>query len=402
MADGHAHARRSITITPSGEIYLKSRPTRKRFMGTLADNIRAATRSVNQTAVLRRSHEHEFRIDGEDLDPVAEVVARVFGVGRVETVDALNAADLPDLADHVAAASIDRVRDKRFAVRVRRRGEHDWRSHDAEVMIGSLLLDASAGVDLSNPEETVRVRVRDDQATLVARSHRGADGLPIGTQDRGLVLLSGGIDSPVAAWMMMRRGCPVDFLHVKMDCAGADHALAVGYELVRRWGDGMGSRFHVIDFQPMKDAIKEHVDNRLRQVVLKQLMLTCAREIGGRKRIPLIITGDSLGQVSSQTSRHLVALDLAVGYPILRPLVGMSKDEIVHRARDIGTFELSIRGKENCDLSEGGRVATAASDRMLRRGMDSLDPSILAHALATWETLPARDWLPGITLEPAA
>ncbi len=93
-----------------------------------------------------------------------------------------------------------------------------------------------------------------------------AHGLPMGSQEPALAMLSGGIDSPVAAWMMMRTGCPVDFLHLEMECSVTDQALAVGHDLVRRWSHGAEPRFHVIDFQPVKDALRERVDPRLRQV----------------------------------------------------------------------------------------------------------------------------------------
>ena len=216
------------------------------------------------------------------------------------------------------------------------------------------------------------------------------------------MLLSGGIDSPVAAWMMLRRGCPIDILHFQLDCAQADHALAVGFELVEGWGQGADAQLHVVDFQPVKEALHSHVRPGLRQVLLKVLMTQAAGRLAERIQIPMLVTGDSLGQVSSQTSSHLVAVDYFADLPILRPLVALPKEEIVGRARGIGTYELSIRGKEVCDLSEGKPVATAASAGRLQGALENLDERLLDDAVASWTTLAARDWHPGATLRPVA
>ncbi len=361
-----------------------------------------ALRRAGIDGIVRRSGYHEMAIEGDAGDETAEVSARTFGIGRVERMRAIEATALPELGEAVAGATLDLVAGRRFAVRVRRRGDHPWRSRDAEALIGRLLLDASAGVDLDNPEVTVRLLVRDDRAWLVDRRWRAVDGLPLRTQERALALHSGGIDSPVAAWMMMRRGCPIDFLHLMMDCAAADQALAVAHSLSMRWSGGTEPRLHVIDFQPIKEALRERVAPRMRQVVLKRLMLGTAERVAARLEIPMLITGDSLGQVSSQTAAHLVEMDRSIATPILRPLVGFHKEEIVARAKEIGTFDLSVRTQEVCDLSDGNRVATKATKRRLDEGLRQVGPELVTAALATWETVDARAWWPGMPMQPAA
>ncbi|MFQ5966472.1 MAG: tRNA sulfurtransferase, partial [Acidimicrobiia bacterium] len=340
-------------------------------------------------------------IEGQVMVDLAEVAVRTFGVSRAERVLEVEFDDLEDLARKVFELNRKRVAGKTFAVRVRRSGSHEWRSSDAERSIGRMLLDFSAGVNLDDPEVTVRLYVRGERALVAKHAWEGQDGLPIGTQDRALVLLSGGIDSPVAAWMMMRRGCPIDILHFQLDCAQADHALAVGYELVDGWGYGADAQLHVIDFQATKDALHTEVRPGLRQVLLKVLMTQVAGRLANRLQIPMLVTGDSLGQVSSQTSAHLVAVDHFSDLAILRPLVALPKEEIVSRARQIGTYELSIRGKEVCDLSEGKPVATAASVGRLEGALENLDGPLLNEAEASWTTGPADDWHPGATLTAA-
>ena len=367
-------------------------------MPILQTNLEQALKE-KQARVVQHGH-HEFDVTAPNLDDCAEAAARVFGVDRVDRLTHLAAPTIDDLVANVTPLVGPEVDGKRFAVRVRRTGAHDWKSKDAEIALGNALIGSSAGVDLSNPEITVRVRVEGDQAAVVVRSWTGPAGLPMGTQMTALVLLSGGIDSPVAAWMMMRRGCPIDMVHFQLECNQADHALAVGHGLIERWGYGADATFHVINFEPIKKELTAAVHPRLRQVILKQLMTQAACEVAERLEIPLIVTGDSLGQVSSQTAANLLEVDKVAAAPLLRPLVASTKQEIVDRARQIGTYELSTKAREVCDLSEGRPVETAAPTYRLQRSMKRLREGLVEDALATWESVAADDWFPGLPLTP--
>jgi len=393
---------RFLRMTGSPEIFLKSRPTAARFLRMLMANIESALARAGVKGKVRRTGLHEMRVDADDLAAAADTIGTVFGVGKISLVDPVGYDDMSDLAGTVVRATRDRVAGKTFAVRVKRRGDQDWTSLDAERLIGKMLLDGSAGVDLGSPQEMVRVHVTEDRALIVRRESSGPNGLPLGSQEPALALLSGGIDSPVAAWMLMRTGCPADSLHLEMECSVTDQALAVGHELVTRWGHGTRPRFHVADFQPIKAALLDRVDPRLRQVVLKQLMLTTGEQVARRLDLPMLVTGDSLGQVSSQTAAHLVEIDMSVQIPVIRPLVALRKDEIIERARQIGTYDLSVRTREVCDLSDGNRVATAASTRSLQRAGSEIDPGLIEEALASLRSVEARRWTPGMPIEPAA
>jgi thiamine biosynthesis protein ThiI len=386
----------------SSEIYLKSMPTRQRFMPILNSNLQKALSTLGVAGTVRRHGNQWFELDSDDLDAAGAAAAAVFGIDRVDRVTMLPAPSLEELADHVAELCGPDVTGKTFAVRVRRTGSHDWKSKDAERALGSALFDRSAGVDLTNPQVMVRVRVENDKAAVVSRSWQGPGGLPVGTQSPALVMLSGGIDSPVAAWMMMRRGCPIDMLHFQLECNQADHALAVGHQLATSWGHGADITLHVIDFEPVKKELTAAVHPRLRQVLLKQLMTEAAHRVAQELDIPLLVTGDALGQVSSQTAANLIEVDKYAQAPLLRPLIANTKQEIVDRARQIGTYELSTRAREVCDLSEGKRVETAAPTYRLRKSMDRLRGGLIDDALATWESVPASEWFPGIPLTPAA
>ncbi|MDJ0925348.1 MAG: tRNA 4-thiouridine(8) synthase ThiI, partial [Acidimicrobiia bacterium] len=142
------------------------------------------------------------------------------------------------------------------------------------------------------------------------------------------------------------------------------------------------------------------VHPRLRQVILKQLMAEAAHHLAQRLNMELIVTGDSLGQVSSQTAANLVEIDRYAPAPVLRPLIAHTKQEIVDRAREIGTYELSVKAREVCDLSEGRPVETAAPTGKLRHSLGKLRDGLIEDALATWESIPASEWFPGIPLTP--
>ncbi len=392
----------SIRVLASSEIYIKSRRTRQRFMPILQTNLEKALGAAAPDAVLRRHGNQEFSVTADDLAAAAGAAATVFGVDRIDRIRTIRVADLDDLAAAVRDLEQETVRGKTFAVRVRRAGKHTWKSKDAEVAIGNALFAKSAGVDLSNPEVTVRVRIEGTRAAVVSDSWTGPGGLPIGTQAGCLLMLSGGIDSPVAGWMMLRRGCPLDMLHFQLECNQADHALAVGHELAKRWGHGADVNLHVVNFEPIKKELSAAVHPRLRQVLLKQLMAEAAHRVAEQLRLPMVVSGDSMGQVSSQTAANLIEVDRYAQAPLLRPLLALTKQEIVDRAREIGTYELSTRAREVCDLSDGRPVETAAPTYRLRQGMNRLREGLIEDALATWESVPATDWVPGVPLTPVS
>lgn len=389
---------RLVLLTLSSEIHIKSSRTRGRFMKRLARNLGSKlAKKAPETRLLRTWD--RFILEGGDLEKAAQLASETFGVQRAQIVRSIRAPNLEDLARQVAEASRDRVRGKTFAVRVKRRGEHTWRSMDAERLIGTLLLPDSAGVDLTNPEVCVRLYVLEREVFLVEKSIEGPDGLPLGVQGRTLTLLSGGFDSAVAAWMIMRRGAQTDFLHFLMDCAQSEHSTAVAYELFDRWGHGGRSLMHVVDFQLVKEELHTKVDSRLRQVVLKQLMISVADQVAEKLGIPVLVTGECVGQVSSQTLEHLAAIDRHATRTILRPLSGLTKREIIELSRRVGTHDLSARAKEVCDLSDGP-VATAAGRRELEFAFDSLSPGLSQEVLAQWRVLAVKDWGPGDPMVP--
>lgn len=387
----------TLHVTLSGDVFLKSRRTQKRLIKRVRGNLAHALRSAGYEGQAKRIGSHRFELEPSDaiVDEVRSAALTVFGVSSVDTMRRVVFDDIEKLAKAVAGFNEDQVVGRTFAARVKRRGTHDWNSMDLARLIGAELYPRSAGVDLTNPEVEVHVTVLDQNAFLVLDHQRAAGGLPLGTQGRVLCLVSGGFDSVVAAWMLMSRGCPVDFVHFSLNCAQSDHALAVARELWTRWGHGTEPVVHLVEFQPVKDALFEHVDSRMRQVSLKVMMARAASEIAQDAGITAVVTGDALGQVSSQTLPHLVAVSKSSETPILRPLLGLPKESIIDLARRVGTAELSARAQEVCDLSEGGPVATAASEVAIADTVARIPEEVLADVIATRKVFHLRDWTPG-------
>jgi thiamine biosynthesis protein ThiI len=385
-----------IHVTLSGDIFLKSRRTQPRMIKRVLTNLERALAGAGYTGGFDRLGSHRFALDpGSNADGVVDSASRVFGVASIDTVEEVSAANLDSLAGAVAAAAEERVVGKTFGVRIKRRGTHDWRSYDLASLAGQLLVDAGGSVDLDDPDEWVEVTVLDDRAFLVSDHRRGPAGLPIGTQEPVLSLISGGFDSIVAAWMLMSRGCTIDYVHFQLDCAQADHALAVARTMWERWGYGSDPRVHLVEFEPIKEALISEVEPRMRQVALKVLMARAASTVAGQEGIQALVTGDALGQVSSQTLPHLVAVSNQSTVPILRPLLGMPKEAIIDRARAIGTAEISARAREVCDLSEGRPVATGAREASVARSVADVPDELMSHAVETRKTFQLRDWMPG-------
>ena len=385
-----------IHITLSGDIFLKSRRTQPRMIKRVLASLQLALDEADCDSDLERLGSHRFALDaGDRTAAVVERATRVFGIASVDEMEELQAGDLGHLASEVARLTSDRVSGRTFGVRVKRRGTHSWKSYDLASRSGALLVEAGGTVNLDDPQEPVDVLVMDERAFLVVAHHRGPGGLPVGTQEPVLGLISGGFDSVVAAWMMMSRGCPVEFVHFTLSCSQSDHAVAVARSLWERWGYGTDPIVHVVEFQPVKEALLKHVDARMRQVALKVLMARAASEIAGEQGILALLTGDAMGQVSSQTLPHLVAVSDASDVPIFRPLLGLPKQDIIDYARRIGTAEMSARAQEVCDLSGGRPVATGARPEMVTRSLRDVPESLMTEAVATKKTYLLRDWLPG-------
>lgn len=385
---------RLLVLKIAGEIGTKSARTRRRFLRTLTGNVRAALRRRGVQAQVE-SQWSRLLVRADDPEAAAAVLGRVFGLHSVSDASMVRFASLDGLVGAAAEAFRDRVVGRTFAVRARRSGEHPFRSIDVAVALGEALRPGSAGVDLGDPEVEVALEIVDDTAYLVLERCPGAGGLPVGVGGRAVALFSGGFDSPVATWMAMRRGMALDLVTCDLGgCGQVDAALEVARGLVDAWAPGVEPRAHVVDLAPAVAALRARVEPGIRQVVLKRAMYRAGTIVAERLGAEALVTGEALGQVSTQTVRNLAVTEDAAGVPVLRPLIGMDKEEILIRARAIGTHDASARVQEHCDIATG-RVETAARLRHVVSAEGRLDEAFVDDAARSAVEVDLRTWQPG-------
>jgi len=372
----------------AGEVTTKARGTRHRFQERLARNCRDALRSHGIEGRVRKRWSRLF-VEAED--PAArELLARVFGVSSFSPLEGECPAELEAIVETGARLYSERVRGRTYAVRARRAGDHPFRSYDVQRDLGAAL-NPGAEVDLDDPEVEVRVEVRDERAYLFSERVRGAGGLPLGVQGKALCLISGGYDSAVAAWMTLRRGVEVEYLFCNLGGGAYERlTLEVAKVLADRWSYGTSPRLHVVDFGPLVEQMRRRIRSSHLQVVLKRLMYRAGSRVAAGVGADALVTGESVGQVSSQTLANLRAIDGASALPVLRPLVGFDKEEIVERSREIGTAELSARVREYCAISSDHPV-TAADPRTAAVEEGKLDEGLLDEVMAGRRSFDLRE-----------
>ncbi len=390
--DGNAATNEELALLRfGGEVTLKSPATRRRFTKRLLKNLRDALKSSGSTGHVERDHDRVYvsASDASALTPLANC----FGVQSLSPVTQRGWQSLDDIVEHAVELFADAVRNRTFGVRVRRVGSRDaipFRSQDVARAVGTALNRDAAGVDLGSPDVEVQLEIMPGQVYFFSQRVPGPGGLPLGVEGRAIALVSGGFDSAVAAWTMQKRGVVLD--HVFCNMGGRDHQLGVlrvMKQIADHWSYGHRPHLHSIDFDAVTRDLREKGETRYWQVVLKRLMLRAGTMIAEEREAPAIITGDAVGQVSSQTLQNMAVISEATRTPVLRPLVGFNKDEIIAIARRIGTEDLSKDVAEYCAMVPS-RPATSASLEVILKEERKLDPSLLERAVAERSVIDLR------------
>ncbi|HXW47155.1 MAG TPA: tRNA uracil 4-sulfurtransferase ThiI [Streptosporangiaceae bacterium] len=387
-----AGLREPCVLLKLGEIVLKGR-NRQQFERLLHENIRRAVTGLGiGVRVWQREGVIVLRVIPAEAggfaaetaaDMVAERMGQVMGLARV--CRAIRVAKEPEAAME-AAVQLVAGRQGTFAVRARRRDKRfPVTSAQLAVMIGSRIQqEYGYPVNLRAPDTTVFVEVDQREVFVFTEGWPGQGGLPVGMSGRALVLMSGGIDSPVAAYRMMRRGLRCGFLHFSGMPLTGPESVYKAYGLVRQLDRYQGdSRLFVVAFGNAQRKLASSGAGRLQIMAQRRLMLKTGEALARRLRASALVTGDSLGQVSSQTLANITALDDAVRLPILRPLIGLDKTEIISQARGIETLAISeLPDQDCCSLLTPRQVETRARIEDLRRIEARLDADDLAEELA--------------------
>lgn len=332
------------------EIALKGR-NQWRFVDQVKHNLRAAFADVGLGAMRGEGPRLIVELPDEVDDAIAaERAALIFGLQNFSIsralpreIEALEREAIAIAQARPAAASfrISATRsDKRFALN----------SMEIDRAVGAAVHGATRlKVNLENPALIISIEILPDAAYISAGKIPGAGGLPVGVTGRGMTLLSGGIDSPVAAYRMMRRGLRLDFVHFHshplVSAASREKAIELAEHLTRYQAH---SRLMLVGFADIQREIVACAPRPLRVVLYRRFMVRIAGALARRAGATVLVTGESLGQVASQTLENMAVIEAAAPMPILRPLVGMDKNEIVDQARRLGTFETSIQPDQDC------------------------------------------------------
>ncbi|MCW4153402.1 tRNA 4-thiouridine(8) synthase ThiI [Halomonas sp. 18H] len=345
-----------IKIYP--EITIKSRSVRQQMTRCLSSNIRNTLRPLDgKVRVRRRWDAIQVKLSGnlsdERVKEIEGALSRITGIDQVLLADEVTASDMTTIADRVVPIWAPLIEGRTFRIKAKRRGRHDFTSMDLERYVGGRLLQSAedARVDLKHPEVSVPVEITDDRLLLIRAKWDGMGGFPMGIPGQVLTLMSGGFDSPVAAWRMMRRGIKSHYIFFNL--GGPAHEAGVRDVTGHLWQQYSASHrvnFMSVPFDAVMGEILRTIPDGLMGVVLKRMMVRAASRIAERHAIPALVTGDAIAQVASQTLNNLGLMDAASSLPILRPLLTDDKQTIVDQARQIGTAHHAESMPEYCGV----------------------------------------------------
>ena len=376
-----------VIVKPFAEITIKSRPVRKQFIRQLAKNIRTVLRDLDPELDVQGEWDNlEFQTRQEDPKLLAEMLERLRctpGIAHCLEVHDYPLGDFDDIVEkcklHFGALLAGKV----FAVRCKRSGKHSFSSVEAATYVGSRLRRecGAAGIDLKHPEVEVRFEVRYDRLLIIHAQHDGIGGYPLGSIEQTLVLMSGGFDSTVAAYQMMRRGLLTHFCFFNL--GGRAHELGVmevAHYLWEKFGRSHRVLFISVPFEEVVGEILSKVDNSQMGVVLKRMMLRAASRLAGELHIDALVTGEAISQVSSQTLPNLSVIDSVTDTLVLRPLIASHKQDIIDTAERIGTAAFAKNMPEYC-----GVISVNPTTRAKRARIEyeeaQFDMAILERAL---------------------
>lgn len=341
---------KEIILIKYGEIILKGL-NRHIFEDKLVGNIKKA---VGDSAHVYKSLATIYAEprEGADIDELIEKIRNVFGIVSI----ARAAVCEKELSD-ICAAAAEYLKDelslvKTFKVETKRADKkYPLKSPQISAEVGGALLDAfkNLSVDVKNPDLIVNVEVRESAAYVYGGRIRGRGGMPTGTAGKAMLLLSGGIDSPVAGYMIAKRGATLEGIHFFSHPFTSELAKQKVLDLARELKGFTGSlRVHIVPFTQPQLQMREKCPAEHLTLIMRRMMMMIASEIAKKQGALCLVTGESLGQVASQTMEALAVTDDAASLPCFRPVIGMDKEDIVAIARDIGTFETSILPYEDC------------------------------------------------------
>lgn len=343
---------KEIVLIKNGELVLKGL-NRNTFEDILIKNMRKALHELGEFKFTKsQSTIMVESLEGADLDDAVEILTKVFGIAALS-----RAACAPKDLEEIQRLTVEYLEEelsdaKTFKVEAKRSDKKfPYKSPEICREVGGYVLSKfhHLKVDVHNPDVTVTVEIRDNYAFIRGNNIKGAGGMPVGTSGRAAVLISGGIDSPVAAYMMAKRGIELVAVHFASPPYTTELAELKVMELLHRVAKYSGPiTTYVVPFTEIQEQIRDNCPEEYFTIIMRRYMMRISQMLSRHQNCHALITGESVGQVASQTIYALGCTDAVVSIPVFRPCIGMDKDEIITISRKIDTFETSIQPYEDC------------------------------------------------------
>ena len=344
---------KEIILAKYGEIALKGL-NKHTFEDTLIKNIRYRLKAVGQFNITRAQSTVyiEPKTDNIEIDDAIERLRKIFGIAKL-----CRAVVIEKDWDEIAKIAPDYLEDALSGARsfkvVARRADKRFPMNSPQIMmeLGEVLLEKypHLKVDVHNPEIIVTVEIREHNAFIHADNIDGAGGMPIGSSGRALLLLSGGIDSPVAGYMIAKRGVKVSAIHFESPPYTSERARMKVERLAGKMAEYCGAiDFYCVPFTRIQEEIRNNCNEEFFTIIMRRIMMEIAQKIAEQNNLQALVTGESIGQVASQTMSAIACTDVVATIPVFRPVIGMDKSEIVITSRKIDTFDISIEPFEDC------------------------------------------------------
>lgn len=335
-----------------GEMAIKGK-NRKRFEKAALAHVEALLASFPRASVRKEFGRFYVMLGGESPDALMKELKKVFGIASMSPVIAV-----PSELEHIlqAASSYMRQQDTAAGLTFKVNARRVWKgfpysSHEMNKLVGGPILReiSSLKVDVHHPDIELRIEVREDQTYIYSEVIPGAGGYPLGTNGKAMLLLSGGIDSPVAGWSAMRRGLEIECIHFHSYPFTSKKAEEKVIRLAHVLSSYSGQvKLHLVPFTEVQTLLTKAKQDSLMITLMRRAMLRIATRLAEQSGALALVTGDSLGQVASQTLPSMNVIGRATELPLLRPLIMMDKPEIIQLSQEIGTYDLSILPYEDC------------------------------------------------------
>nr|WP_289039353.1 tRNA uracil 4-sulfurtransferase ThiI [uncultured Allobacillus sp.] len=332
-----------------GELVLKGK-NKKHFIQKLENNMRKALIDFPNTKIQAKRDHMYILLNGESAEGVSDVCKQVFGIHSFSL--ALKVENEKEAIKEAVLAALEKESGQTFKVTTKRPNKSfPISSQEMNQILGGHLLSNTEGwvVNVHKPDVEVRVEIRKDATYITSSKTAGKGGMPVGTAGKSLLLMSGGIDSPVAGYLAMKRGVELEAIHFHSPPFTSERARQKVEDLAEKLTRFGGKiTLHIIPFTEVQQKIHKEMPENYGMTIMRRMMLRISEMVAEKRDILSMITGESLGQVASQTMESMHTINEVTNYPVLRPLISMDKLDIIDISKEIDTYEISIRPYEDC------------------------------------------------------